>query len=95
MAPIETPDREAIMALRIKKAEFVGKGCLVQGLGVLCPCVGLMAGTIGMMVGLVGGLGLLLYGRRLSIVWRCGNCKNAIMDGEVAICPVCKASLTK
>ena len=31
------------MPKKIKKTEFIGKGCFLQGLGLLCPFIGLVA----------------------------------------------------
>ena len=80
------------MPKKIKKTEFIGKGCFIQGLGLLCPFIGLVAGVPGFLVGLLAGLALLLYGSRQSVVWKCGDCRNNLADRDVRVCPVCKAS---
>jgi hypothetical protein len=80
------------MPKKIKKTEFLGKSYFIQGLGILCPFIGLVAGVPGFVFGLLAGLGLLVYGSRQSVVWKCGECRNTLTDGDVKLCPVCKAS---
>jgi hypothetical protein len=79
------------MPEKIRTTEFIGKGCFIQGLGLLCPFIGLVAGVPGFLVGLLAGLGLLVYGSRQSVVWKCGECKDPLAAPDVRRCPVCKA----
>ena len=82
------------IAKRIRKSEFIGSGCLVQGIGLLCPFVGgALASIPGVVVGLVLALVLVIIGSSMSYSWKCGVCMNKIEGPEVAICPVCKAKL--
>jgi len=69
-----------------KRGEFVGVGCLVQGLGfVLC--------FFFFPIGLVAGIIVLIIGGRLAVKLVCSACGNKIEDKGVNICPVCKAVL--
>lgn len=100
MAQVQTPvsppipTMETPTAIKIRASEFVGVGCFIQGVGILCPFVGFMFAWVpGAVFGLLAGLGLLLAGGRKAIVWKCGACMNRLSDGDIRVCPVCKASL--
>ncbi len=41
------------MPRKIKQTEFIGKGCFIQGLGLLCPFICLVAGLPGLVLGLL------------------------------------------
>lgn len=80
---------------RIKKTEFVGKGCFLQGLGLLLPFIGwAFLGVVGAVVGAFAGVALLLSGGRQSFSWRCSECGNPLADDKVRICPVCRNALS-
>jgi hypothetical protein len=82
------------VARRESKNEFIGKGALVQGIGLLMPGVGwFFAGGEGALVGVVLFFILLVIGSRLSLVWSCGACKNPLPSGDVKICGACRSQL--
>jgi hypothetical protein len=82
------------MAKRIRQSEFVGTGCLIQGVGILCPFIGAaVAGVVGAVLGLGLALALFIYGGRRAITWKCGACRNPLPSEDVKVCPVCKAAL--
>ena len=82
------------MAMRVKKTEMAGKGCLVQALGIILALLLMsLGGVFGVALGLFVGVVLLLWGSRLAIAWKCGACLNPLADRTVLICPVCKATL--
>jgi len=79
---------------RIKKTEMIGKGCAVQGLALLLPFVGAVGGPVGIVVGVIAAIAVFVMGSRMSIVWKCGACKNPLASGEVTVCPSCHAALS-
>jgi hypothetical protein len=79
---------------RLRKGEFIGVGCFVQGIGLLLPYLFYVAlGVAGALVGIIVCLGLLVLGGRMSTKWLCGACKNPIANGSVEICPTCRSGL--
>jgi hypothetical protein len=73
---------------------FIGVGCLVQGLGMLVPFVGFVYFSVGgAALGVIILLVLLILGSRMSRSWRCGACANPIASGDVRMCPTCKMTL--
>jgi hypothetical protein len=69
-----------------RKAELIGKGCFVQGVGlILC--------FLFSPFGLIAGICILVVGGRMAYKLTCGSCGNKIEDKDVKMCPVCKANL--
>jgi hypothetical protein len=66
-------------ATKVKKSEFVGKGALVQLIGVVC-CFLLFP------FGIIPGMILLIVGSRMAFCFRCSNCGNKV-EKESRICP--------
>ena len=79
------------MAKRIKKNEFAGKGCAVQGLGLLLPFICAVFGITGFLVGLLLMVLCLVVGDRMSVKWSCGECSSPLEDNTAPVCPACKA----
>lgn len=77
---------EILYATKVKRTEFAGAGCLLQGLG-------LVLSFFWFPVGLVVGVGLFVFGSLRSSYWACGHCRNRLSDREVRICPACHATL--
>lgn len=78
----------------VSKSDFIGAGCLVQGLGFIAPGFGfLFGGPVGGALGLILFLVLLLVGSRMSRYWTCGACANRLPDKSARLCPVCRATL--
>lgn len=76
-----------------------GKGCLIQGLGLLvAPPVTILAmmvmGIAGIVVGLLVLLLFVAIGRSASASWNCGACGNAVNSQAVRMCSTCKATLS-
>lgn len=93
-APPPQQAQQQQVARRESKNEFIGKGALVQGIGLLMPGVGwFFAGSEGVLVGVVLFFILLVIGSRLSLVWSCGACKNPLPSGDVKICGACRSQL--
>jgi hypothetical protein len=79
-------------AQRIRRSEFAGKGCLIQGFGLLLPFLGFVfAGPVGLLLGLIVMIPVLLSGSRASFRWECGECGNPIAGKQVKLCPTCGA----
>jgi hypothetical protein len=73
------------------KNELMGKGCLVQGLGLLMPFIfGAIADDTGIVIGIILLLVLLVVGSRMSTKWLCEACMNPLPNKEVKMCPTCK-----
>lgn len=72
------------MAKKVKKTEFAGTGCLLQGFGLLL--------LFFFPIGTIAGVGLLLYGSIKSTKLICGACGNRI-EKTANLCPTCKAAL--
>ena len=78
-----------------RKSEFVGEGCVWQGVGLLAPVVGYyLLGVAGVVFGGIVLVALLIVGSQKSAKWVCGNCHNPVASKAVTVCPVCKAKLT-
>jgi hypothetical protein len=85
----------SIEAKRERVSQFVGIGCLIQGIALLSPFVlGAWAGIAGVIVGIILLIILFIIGAKKAKVWRCGNCKNPIANADIQMCPVCKAKLS-
>jgi hypothetical protein len=69
------------------KSEFIGGGCVVQGIGILVIWIF----PIGTIVGIV----LLLLGSRMALKTICSNCGNPVSNKRVTICPTCHAQFKK
>lgn len=89
---------------RKKKTEFVGLGCVIQGLSLVGIYAGFMIGgvlgaftsaDVAIAAGVIGGLvimvPLFIWGSMLSKKWVCSECRNPLFDKKVKICPVCKS----
>ena len=88
-----TQGQPILVAARVRKSEFIGPGCIVQGAGVVIGIAAwYFAGMQGAIVGGVAGLVLLLIGGRLALKWRCGACNN-VTTGDARMCATCKAEL--
>jgi hypothetical protein len=79
MLSSNTPPTQAPVARKVKKSEFVGKGALVQAIGLGC-CF--LVVPFGIIVGII----LLVIGGRMAFVWKCSHCGNKI-DKDSRICP--------
>lgn len=94
--PAHAPPMQAppVRASRVYKSDFIGIGCLTQGLGVLCLIVGFAAG--GMLGALLGAAVLfvcLVVGSNQSRYAVCGACSNRLASPDARMCPVCRAEL--
>ena len=92
IAPMIEPPR----ALIERKNEFIGSGCLLQGFGLSMMAAALFVPMFLSGFALIfgaGGLGLLLYGSRISSFLRCSLCKGKIEKGA-SVCPHCNAYLS-
>lgn len=84
----EREDRPLAKAER--KGEFLGTGCVVQGIGLAVLLGGgIFFGIFAIPVGLV----VLIAGGRMALKWRCSACKNPIAGKAVRLCPACGARL--
>lgn len=79
------------MAKPIRKTEFAGTGCVIQGVGLLVAVAGFALG-IG-LIGVIAGVALFVLGSVKSGRWVCPACRNPLLDRDVKICPTCKAEL--
>ena len=92
---VQAPPPPAVTAKRIKKSEFIGAGCVVQGLGFGAPVLGfLVMGPIGSALGLVALLVLFLIGSRMASFFACGACGSKLGAPEATRCQACRAELT-
>lgn len=92
IAPMIEPPRAAIE----RKNEFIGSGCILQGVGLAMMAAALFVPIFLAGFALIfgaGGLALLLYGSRISSFLRCSLCKGKIEKGA-SVCPHCNAYLT-
>jgi len=81
-------------ASRERVTKMAGKGCFIQALGLLAPfLLGSVFGGFGVAVGAVLLVWLFVVGSMQSRTWRCGHCKNPLVDKDIRVCPVCKADL--
>jgi hypothetical protein len=107
VAPVSSPPPTMPYAVSMPTAgqparrQLVGRGCLVQGLGlmaVLGAGVGLY-GPVALGVQGAGALAILgvvlvLLGGVLDLKWVCSSCKKPIAGRSVHVCPSCHASFT-
>jgi hypothetical protein len=70
-------------ATKIKKSEFVGKGALVQAIGIVVSFLFLP-------FSLVPGIILLIVGGRMAIVRKCSECCGKV-EIEARVCQHCGA----
>ena len=94
--PVIAPMIEPPRALIERKNEFIGSGCLLQGFGLAMMAAALFVPMFLSGFALIfaaGGLGLLLYGSRISSFLRCSLCKGKIEKGA-SVCPHCNAYLS-
>lgn len=91
----DVPMNDTVVNAKCEKVnDIIGKGCFVQGIGLLAPIVlYAVAGLPGAAIGILPMLVLLIGGGRMAYSWRCGHCKNPVASNKVRICPVCKANL--
>jgi hypothetical protein len=83
---------KAMKTKRERVSSFAGKGCFIQGLGLLAPfALGALFGSTGAMVGGVILVFLFFTGSSMAMSWRCGHCKNPLPSKNVLVCPTCKA----
>ena len=88
-------EEEVKTAKRTRKTEMVGKGCFLQGFGLLLPILLAFLGPVGIGIGIVACIALLIAGSMQSIKWTCGNCGTVLLDKKVSECPGCHAQLQK
>jgi rubrerythrin len=69
------------MAIKLKKSEFMGAGCMVQAVGLVL----LFVWPIGTFI----GIALLIYGGTMSGKFICSNCGNPVVKTST-LCPHCK-----
>lgn len=92
MQPTQAPP--AVRASRVYKSDFIGVGCLTQGIGVLCLIIGFAAG--GMLGAFLGAIVLfvcLVVGSNQSRYAVCGACSNRLAAPDARMCPVCRVEL--
>ena len=85
---------EQLPAKRIKTNEMMGKGCVVQAVALVLPFLGALGGAIGIFIGIIAAVAVFIQGSRMSVVWKCGNCKNPLAGHDVTVCPACRATLS-
>lgn len=84
----------ALVARREKKNHFVGGGCAVQTIALAVPFLWYwMFGTNLLLAGLILSIFLFVVGRKHSYTWHCGNCKAALPNEDIPVCPQCNANL--
>jgi hypothetical protein len=87
---------QILSAKRERVTSFVGVGCLIQAAALFAPFVlYVVAGVLGAAFGAVLMIVLFVIGSNKAISWRCGGCKNPVASKDVAVCPVCRATLHK
>jgi predicted phage tail protein len=87
-------NEQALTARREKQSEFIGVGCVIQGLGLLAPFVlGAILGIFGVVVGVLLLVVLFFVGSARATKWICGNCRNPLASKEVTVCAACRAQL--
>lgn len=91
----ESDASNRLTARPIQKTEFVGNGCLIQGLGIVLGVALAFLMPLGWLFGLLVAIGMFIAGSRISIVWVCGNCRNKLDSQDVRICPTCKAEISR
>lgn len=85
---------QAVHAKIRRKGQFIGGGCLVQALGfLLAPVLFFFFPPVGFVLAALFLIAMLIWGSRLSVSYRCGNCGNPVADKNVKVCPTCKAVL--
>jgi len=85
------------MAKKIKKTEFVGKGCIIQGIALLCIFLGYFldykynfgSAAVVFWIALIA----LIIGGRMAFRWICGNCGTKLKSKRAKKCPHCEAEL--
>lgn len=73
----------------VQKSEAFGAGGLLQLLGLAALIFGWWS-----LIGIAIGLTLLIWGGRISYVYRCSLCANKVTDRNVRVCPSCRAPLS-
>jgi hypothetical protein len=83
------------------RRKLVGRGCLVQALGIVlllgagfAYCSQLSLLVEGLAALAILGLALLVLGGLLDLKWVCGLCKQPVAGRSVHVCPSCHASFT-
>ena len=89
------PQSPPVQAKKVKKSEFIGAGCVVQGLGFAAPVLGFVTmGPVGAALGLVALLVLFILGSQMASFWACGACGSKLASPEASVCSACRAELT-
>lgn len=78
-------------AKKRKKTELIGKGCLIQLIGIILFILSFALGPVGIVLGGILLLALLVMGSRQSIKWTCSNCGTVLLNKKVTECPGCHA----
>ncbi len=89
------PQPQPVQAKKVKKSEFIGAGCVVQGLGFAAPVLGFVTmGPVGAVLGLGALLVLFIVGSQMASFWACGACGSKLASPEATVCSACRAELT-
>ena len=92
--PPPTAAQPPVEAYLVRRKEFLGVGCVVQGLGLLLPVGGFFVrGLTGAGIGFLLALPFLLWGGRLAMPWACGACGTKVKDRNVTVCSTCGAHI--
>jgi hypothetical protein len=92
--PVVPTAAPAAQAAKVKKSEFIGAGCVVQGLGFAAPVLGFFTmGPVGVVLGLVAFLALFILGSRMASFYACGACGSRLASPEATACSACRAEL--
>jgi hypothetical protein len=81
-----------MMATKVRKKEFAGRGAALQLLALLAPFVGALLGPPGIVAGLVALVALFWIGSQKSMPWACSDCRGRV-DRQASVCPHCRATL--
>lgn len=81
------------MAKRKVKTDFLGKGALVQLVGVLVILYSWGDDYAVLGFGLLVGVVLLLVGSNMSQYYICSDCGNKLDGSHVKMCPTCKEAI--
>ena len=77
-------DKPDTLIEKKSKSELIGKGCLVQGMGLLMPILfAAITGPVGGGIGLVLLFVLLIVGSGMLKKWLCGRCMSPLPNKGV------------
>ena|ERR1051325_10860303 len=87
------PTSPGTIARKRRSSEFLGKGALVQLLGV--ALFFLIAPYAGRLTAFMLAAILFFIGSYMSFSWVCGTCGNKLSGKAVEICPTCRSTFAE